>query len=348
MTSEVISIDPISVSQKNKNAYVSNFIRICEEKDISDDSLWEQFQKDFEEWTENDFKSDVFNTRLRHLRNFLRRRDVWVSRDKNTTIAKSLYATLQEESPTKWTEEEMLRCMPHEKFISNTIELLMKTDFDRNPKDYSWQAQRRSFNQPPPQANRSVNQPLPRPVNQPPSRSVNQPPPRSIPSFSVPPPLSTPQRPPASLNQLEKERQPGEQPDGQSGERPGEQSGGQSDEPPVKPSAEQSDERPDGQSDEPPVKPSAEQSDGRPDEQSDEPPVKPSAGPPPVGPSVKPSAESPPDGPSVKHSVGPSVKPPDESSDEPSVEPSVERPFKPPYDWRSSTPLSLDEKPPYR
>ncbi len=313
MTSEVIFIDSIFVSQKDKNAYVSNFIRICEEEDISDDSLWEQFQKDFERWTENDFKSDVFNTRLRHLRNFLRRRDVWVSRDKNTIIAKSLYVTLQEESLIKWTEEEIVNNA--EKFIFNIIELLMKIDFDRKPKNYSWQAQRRSFNQSS-------------------SRSVNQLPPRLISLLSVPSPLPTPQRPPAPINPLKKEKQSDEQPDEQSDE--------QSDEEPN----EQSDERPDEQSDESSVKLSTESSSDESsvklstESLSDKSSVKPSTKSFSDESSIKPSTESPSDESSVKPSTESpsdesSVKLPDESSHELSVELSVKRSFKPSYDWRS-------------
>jgi hypothetical protein len=113
--------------------WVETKINECEQENLTDKDLWEQFQDDFDEWTEKNFNSDVSNTLLRRLRDVLRRRGVWVSRDEKITIEKALYNTLQEKNPSKWTEKEMLRYLSYENFIFITIKILLKTNFGRKP-----------------------------------------------------------------------------------------------------------------------------------------------------------------------------------------------------------------------
>ncbi len=88
---------------------------------------------------------------LEALRDFLRDGDVWVSID--VDVARALFNTLQEENPTPWIEEET----PTTENVEETVPSSLSTP----------QLPLKPVNQPPPQANRSVNQP--------PSRSVNQP-----------------------------------------------------------------------------------------------------------------------------------------------------------------------------
>jgi hypothetical protein len=104
--------------------------------DFENKDLWEQFRDDFEGWTETTFKEATIDA-LRVLRAYLRERGVWVMKHERKTIAKSLYDVLQKETETFWTEEEIKRCILTEHFTSYRIELLLETDFDRKPKDYS-------------------------------------------------------------------------------------------------------------------------------------------------------------------------------------------------------------------
>ncbi len=170
---------------------------------------------------------------MRRLRDTLRRREVWVSRDEKITIEKALYNTLQKKNPPRWTEEEVLKCLPHENFISIIIKILLKTNFDRKT--------------PPPVP--------PRSVSSPPSERQSTPPrfPKFFQSPEFPsvfnrqlysrlPPFPSYRRSPISPlipprafhlpppNQLEKQSdgQPDEQSDGQSDGQSGGQSENQS------------------------------------------------------------------------------------------------------------------------
>ncbi len=141
------SNDDLDVSltkREDKNAFIQVMIRIYEKKNLMNDTLWEQFKEDFQEWTEEDFKDDVLNIRLRRLRNVLRKRDVWVLKNNKIIIARSLVNILQEENSTLWIEDEIRACIKLKKFIFNSIKHLLKTDFDRNSKNYFWQAQSQS------------------------------------------------------------------------------------------------------------------------------------------------------------------------------------------------------------
>ncbi len=330
--------------------WVETKINEWEQDNLIDKELWEQYQDDFNDWTEKDFKSDVSNTLLRRLRDTLRRRGVWVSRDEQ--VAKSLYNTLQEKNPPRWTEKEVLRYLPYENFISITIKIFLKTNFGRKPS--------------PPVPPRPV-------LSSPPSKRQSTSPPRFPKFFQSPkfpsvfnrqlyselPPIPPYRRPPTSSpisprlppqTQLEEQpvEQPDEQPGGQSGGQSGEQPDGQllrqptpSPPPPENqltgrqsPPTTENLEHPDGPSVESPDGPL----DGPPVRLLDGPPVRLSDGPP-VGS---------PDGPLVGSSDGPSVeqsfKPPTPSPlpAHPSAPPTpVNQPrgqsFKPP---RPSAPLT--------
>jgi hypothetical protein len=104
--------------------------------------LWITFEDDFEKWTEQSFKTTT-NDVLRSLRNFLRQHDVWISRQKRKTIAKSLQEVLEKETKTSWSEKKIMNSL-NEKFESSKITRLIKTDFERNSRDYSWQTSSRS------------------------------------------------------------------------------------------------------------------------------------------------------------------------------------------------------------
>jgi hypothetical protein len=139
--SEVVLIRKI-----DKNIFVQTTITSYDREDLKDDTLWEQFRENFVDWIEDDFKSEVLNIRLRRLRNALRKRDVWVLKDSQMTIAKFLIRTLEEEHLTSWIEEEIVNSV--EKFQSDVIDHLRKIDFERNLIDYSSQtAQSRSGSQ---------------------------------------------------------------------------------------------------------------------------------------------------------------------------------------------------------
>ena len=58
------------------------------------DDLWEQYQEDFADFTETIFKACNPVT-IRKLRTLLRDQGVWVEKDKQVTIIRSLYNILR-------------------------------------------------------------------------------------------------------------------------------------------------------------------------------------------------------------------------------------------------------------
>ena len=84
---------------------IAEAVKTWEKYDWKDSDLWESFQDDFEGYTEEDFKL-VNNNDIRKLRNFLRRRGVWIEKSR-LTIAKSLFNALQEKEPTQWTDTDI-------------------------------------------------------------------------------------------------------------------------------------------------------------------------------------------------------------------------------------------------
>jgi hypothetical protein len=62
--------------------------------------------------------------------------------DRKKTIARSLQKVLKKTKMT-WIEKKILNSL-NEKFESSKITRLIKTDFERNSRDYSWQTFSRS------------------------------------------------------------------------------------------------------------------------------------------------------------------------------------------------------------
>jgi hypothetical protein len=122
---------------EHTNEYIILLIKKWKSLNLQDTNLWITFRDDFERWTEQSFKTAI-NVVLRLLRNFLRKHDVWISRQKRKTIARLLQAVLEKETETTWTEEKILNSL-NKKFESSKITHLIETDFERNSRDYSWQ-----------------------------------------------------------------------------------------------------------------------------------------------------------------------------------------------------------------
>ncbi len=127
------------INEKNKNAFINVMIKKWLQANFKITSLWEQFRDNFEDWTKNDFKSEteMFNKSLRKLKIVLRRRNVWVLKDKRSSLQNFCIKTLQEKKSIEWTEEKIRRFMMSKQFIFNIIKNLIETDFDRNSKNYS-------------------------------------------------------------------------------------------------------------------------------------------------------------------------------------------------------------------
>jgi hypothetical protein len=127
----------------DKNIFVQTTIISYDRENLKNDTLWEQFRKNFVDWIEDDFISEVLNIRLRRLRNALRKRDVWILKDSRIIIAKSLIRTFEKEHSTLWIEAEIVNNT--EKFQSDVIDHLRKIDFERNLINYSWQTAQSRF-----------------------------------------------------------------------------------------------------------------------------------------------------------------------------------------------------------
>lgn len=116
-----VRIDPDNTSETDVTEYTKKCIELYEEYNFLDYNLWEMFQEDF-----GDFTEATFGMIKRHtsstLRGLLRSRGVWIRHEKRKTIAQSLYATLQEERPTPWTNQEIQEHMATKgDFLSRVI-----------------------------------------------------------------------------------------------------------------------------------------------------------------------------------------------------------------------------------
>jgi hypothetical protein len=128
---------------KSKKKYESR-THILENKmqewdELLNDDLWDSFRTEFAEWIYEDFKLASITTQKK-FRAFLRSRDVWIMKSSTQIIAKSLAQVVKKDTLISWIEEEIRRCLTSETFISHVIIHLLKTNFERNSKDYSWQA----------------------------------------------------------------------------------------------------------------------------------------------------------------------------------------------------------------
>jgi hypothetical protein len=124
-----------------KKEYLMQRITIWKRHNLKDSDLWEQFREEFDEWDEAKFVI-VGSKILKEFRAFLRTHDVWVMRKRDYLVVKALFEVLKKDTETLWIKEELASSF--EKFNSDVIDHLRKTDFGRNLIDYSWQAKSRS------------------------------------------------------------------------------------------------------------------------------------------------------------------------------------------------------------
>ena len=90
---------------KDINEYLKFKLIEYEYLDFKDNDLQEQFQADFTGFTEEILKN-CNQPNIRKLRTFLRNRGVQVLKVKQTTVARSLYNTLQERDQIEQSEAE--------------------------------------------------------------------------------------------------------------------------------------------------------------------------------------------------------------------------------------------------
>ena len=102
-----IAIAPVKAiaTIKNPAEIISGLMKKWEENDMYDDDLWNCFREIFEntDFTEKEF-SKINIDKLDKLRSFLRRRDVWVNRELNMPISKTLLEIIAESTKSKWHE----------------------------------------------------------------------------------------------------------------------------------------------------------------------------------------------------------------------------------------------------
>ncbi len=120
---------------ESRNHILENKIREWDE--LLNDDLWESFRDEFVEWIDEDFKLATIICQKK-FRTFLRSRDVWVMKSSKLIIAKSLVEIVKKDTLTSWTEEEIRRCLISKTFVFHVINHLLKTNFDRDSKNYSW------------------------------------------------------------------------------------------------------------------------------------------------------------------------------------------------------------------
>ncbi len=107
--------------------------------ELLNDDLWNSFRVDFVEWIDENFKLASITTQKK-FRAFLWSRNVWVMKSSTQIIAKSFAQVIEKNTFTSWIEEEIRRCLTSKTFIFHVIIHFLKTNFERNSKDYSWQA----------------------------------------------------------------------------------------------------------------------------------------------------------------------------------------------------------------
>ena len=108
------------------NEFIKYKLEEYDELGFRNFDLWEQFQEDFESFTEDTFKS-ANQTSVRKLRNQLRKYGVWVKKERRGgTAAQALYKTLLEEDLAPWSEEEVRACVnAGEVFDSRRIDIIL-------------------------------------------------------------------------------------------------------------------------------------------------------------------------------------------------------------------------------
>jgi hypothetical protein len=66
--------------------------------------LWKQFRYDFADWDEVKFRLTTLEAQ-RELRAYLRLHDVWIRREREIVITKTLANTMKKDTQTSWIEE---------------------------------------------------------------------------------------------------------------------------------------------------------------------------------------------------------------------------------------------------
>ncbi len=124
-----------------RDDYIKERIRSWSRSNFKNENLWERFRHDFADWNEVRFRLTTQKAQ-RELRAYLRLHDVWVRREREIVITKTLANTMKKKTQTSWTEKEIM--INIESFDSEVIRHLRETNFERNSRDYSWQASSRS------------------------------------------------------------------------------------------------------------------------------------------------------------------------------------------------------------
>lgn len=109
--------------ERDVDGQIKRTLKEWEEGDLRDHSLWSSYKEEYEGYTAADFRS-VPNTKIQRLRNFLRKRGVWIEKS-SMKLATALFNALQEDEPTEWTAEEARRCDTSEKFISDNVRYII-------------------------------------------------------------------------------------------------------------------------------------------------------------------------------------------------------------------------------
>jgi hypothetical protein len=95
------------MSTNSVNNYINFKILEYRHYKLLDNNLWEQYKEDFADFTEAVFKACSLIT-IRNLQTLLRNQGVWVEKDKQVTIIRSLYNTLCKEDQMEWTKKQIL------------------------------------------------------------------------------------------------------------------------------------------------------------------------------------------------------------------------------------------------
>jgi hypothetical protein len=128
-------------AEKSKKKYESR-THIHENKmqewdELSNDDLWNSFCTGFVEWIDENFKltSIIIQKKFKA---FLQARDVWIMKSLKLIIAKSFAQIIKKYILISWTEKKIRSCLKSKTFVSHVIIHLLKTNFERNSKNYSW------------------------------------------------------------------------------------------------------------------------------------------------------------------------------------------------------------------
>lgn len=106
-------------SEKATKEYLVDRIGVLTNCTLLDTDLWEATQDELKGFREVDLIQYLDTTTMRQLRSFLRRRGVWVSKEKPVSTA--LYETVTERRKAEWLLEEVERTFEEEGFKSRVV-----------------------------------------------------------------------------------------------------------------------------------------------------------------------------------------------------------------------------------